>query len=130
MRSFDLLTKGVMEPFKVDGDVAGNRFAQLYVITGQKIPVDRLAKAENSNGMFADAAGNKVVEVELFERAADGITHVSRGTGRLEKERPAGKLGPGRLEETEIQRLGKPDAHRTGNAHLPGLHGVFHKNSE
>src|SRR5258708_35295101 len=80
--------------------------------------------------MLADAAGDKVVEVELLKRVPNGIADVSCRTGRLKKEPPAGKLGPGRLEESEIQRLGKAHAHRTGNAHLAGLHRVFHKNRE
>src|SRR6266567_895177 len=82
------------------------------------------------NGMFADTAGDKVVEVELLERVPNGIADVSCRTGRLKKEPRAGKLGPGRLEESEIQRLGKAHAHRTGNAQLAGLHRVFHKNRE
>src|SRR5258707_2220435 len=80
--------------------------------------------------MLADAAGDKVVEVELLKRVPNGIGDVSCRTGRLKKEPPAGKLGPGRLEESEIQRLGEAHAHRTGNAHLAGWQGVFHKNRE
>src|SRR5258708_2666674 len=45
-----------------DGDVAGNRLDQLDVIAGQKISVDRFAKAENRDGVLADTAGDKVVE--------------------------------------------------------------------
>ena len=86
---------GVIESHR---EVTGDGFDQFDVITGQKI-----SEAKNRYGVLADAAGDKVVEVELLERAANGVRDISCRTGRLEKERPAGQLGPGRLEETEIQ---------------------------
>src|SRR5216683_1591192 len=113
-----------------DGDVAGDGLNQLDVIAGQKISIDRLAEAEDRDGVLADAAGDKIIEVQLFNRAPNGVTDISCRTGRLKKERPAGKLGPGRLEEAKIQRLRQPHTHRTGNPHLAGLQGAFHKNRQ
>ena len=80
--------------------------------------------------MLADAAGHKVVEIELFEGAPDGIADLSRRARRLEKERPAGELGPGRTQESQIQRFGKAHAHGTSNPHLTGSQRVFHENRQ
>src|SRR6266852_2220769 len=85
------------------GYVAGDRFHQFDVIAGEEVAVNRLAEAQNGDGVFADAAGDEIIQIELLERAADGLADVTRRTGRLKKERPAGKLGPGRLEKTKVQ---------------------------
>src|SRR5580700_6574805 len=90
---------------KSHGDVACDGFHQLDVITGKIIAVDGLAEAQDSDGMFANAAGNVVIQVELLESAAHGLADVARCAGRLKKERPPRELGPGRTEETEIERF-------------------------
>src|SRR5260370_31618973 len=85
---------------------------------------------EHTVAVLADTARNKIIEVQLLKRAANGVTEVSCRTGRLKKECPAGKLGPGRLEETKIQGFGKPHTHGARNAHLPWFHGVLDENSQ
>src|SRR5260370_12001847 len=115
---------------KSDSNIAGNRLDQFDVVAGQKISVNRLAEAEHRHGMLADTAGHKVVEGQLLQRATNRVTEVSCRAGRLKKERPAGKLGPGRLEETKIQGFGEAHTHGTGDAHLPGLHAVLDENCE
>jgi hypothetical protein len=91
--------------------VACNCFDQLDVIAGEIVAVDGLAEPQNSHGVFANAAGHKVIEVELFESAAYGVADVARGAGRLKKECPPRELGPGRSEETKIKRLRETHAH-------------------
>src|SRR5271155_270941 len=118
---------GVIEGHR---NVACNRFYQLNVITGEVIAVDGLAEPQNSDGVLANAAGNIVIEVELFESAVHGLADVARGAGRLKKERPPRKLGPGRTEKTEIERLRETHTHRAGQAEMAGVRDVFDKNSE
>src|SRR5229473_7031348 len=113
-----------------DSNIPGNRLDQFDVVARQKIPINCLAEAEHRHGVLADTTRNKIIEVQLLKRAANGVTEVSCCTGRLKKKRPACKLGPGRLEETKIQGFGEPHTHGAGNAHLPWLHGVLDENCE
>src|SRR5208282_5433511 len=55
---------------------------------------------------------------------------VARGAGRLKKERPPRKLGPGRTEKTEIERLRETHTHRAGQAEMAGVRDIFDKNRE
>ena len=112
------------------GHVTRDGLDQLDVIAGQKISIHGFAQAQNRDGVLANAAGNIVVEVQLLERETNGVADTSCRAGRLEKERPAGKLGPGRLEETKIQRLGEAHTHGTGNQHLAGFDGVLDENRQ
>src|SRR5208282_2835091 len=91
--------------------VACNRFDQFDVIAGEIVAIDGLAEPQNGHGVFANAAGHKVIEVELLQSAAHGVTDVARGAGRLKKECPPRELGPGRAEETKIERLRETHAH-------------------
>src|SRR5256885_4755439 len=111
-------------------EVAGNGLHQFDVIAGEKIPVDRLAQPKNRYSMFANAAGNEIIQVQLAQRLTDRIADVSRRTGRLKEERPADELGPGRLEETQIPRLGEPHTPGTREAHLARLQRVFHEDGQ
>ena len=112
------------------GDVACNRFHELDVIAGKIVAVDGLPEAQNGHGVFADAAGNVVIEVELFERSVDGFADIARGAGRLKKERPPRKLGPGRAEETKIERFRETHAHRASQAEIAGIGDVLDKNRQ
>src|SRR4029077_10485099 len=126
-----LLEKSVkLRVIQRHGYVTGDRFHQFDVIAGEEVPVNRLTEAQNGDGMLADAAGDKIIQIKLLERAADRLADVTRRTGRLKKERPAGELGPGRLEKAEIQGFGKPHTHGTRDAHPAGLQGIFHKNRQ
>src|SRR6266446_9634403 len=80
--------------------------------------------------MFPNAAGYEIVKIQLLEGLTDGIGTLSRRTGRLEKERPAGELGPGRLEEGEIHRLGETHTHGAREAHVSRVHGIFHEDGD
>src|SRR5438445_4663172 len=135
----EILEAGDLQRFLLEGTVklrvvqrhrhvAGDRFHQFDVIAGEEVAVNRLAEAQNGDGVFADAAGDEIIQIELLERAADGLADVTRRTGRLKKERPAGELGPGRLEKTKVQGFEEPHTHGTRDAHLAGLQGIFHKN--
>ena len=68
-----------------DGHVAGDGLHQLHVFAGKKIPVHRFAQPENGNGVFANAARNEIVQVELFEGAPQGIADVASGARRLKE---------------------------------------------
>src|SRR6266404_918161 len=135
----EILETGDLQRFLLEGTVklrvvqrhrhvAGDRFHQFDVIAGEEVPVNRLTEAQNGDGVFADAAGDEIIQIELLERAADGLADVTRRTGRLKKERPAGELGPGRLEKTKVQGFEEPHTHGTRDAHLAGLQRIFHKN--
>src|SRR5205085_11343553 len=103
---------------------------QLHVVAREKIAVDGLAEAENSNGMLPDAARNEVIQVQLLERAAHGVGDISRRTGGLKKERPTDKLGPGRIEETQVHGPGKTHTHGARETHAARLLRVVHENGQ
>ena len=54
-----------------DGHVAGDGEEQLDVLAGKEIAVHRFAQAQHGDGVFANPAGNEIVQVELFERLAN-----------------------------------------------------------
>src|SRR3984893_5171958 len=80
--------------------------------------------------MLANPAWDKVIQIQLLESLADGIENVSRRAGRLKEERPPGELGPGRLEETEIHRLGKAHAHGASETHASWPNRIFHEDRD
>src|SRR5689334_20858509 len=69
---------GVIES---DCNIAANGFDQLDVIAGEKVSIHGFTQTENGDGVFADAAGNKIVQVELLERATNGVADISCRTG-------------------------------------------------
>src|SRR5579859_1303189 len=113
-----------------DGHVAGDGLHQFDVVAGEEIAIYSLAQAEDGDGVLANAAGDKVVQVQLFESLADGIGNVSRRAGRLEEERPPSELGPGRLEEAEIHGFGETHAHGASEAHAGRAQGIFHEDGD
>ena len=90
-----------------DGNVARDGLHQFNVVAGKKIAVYGLAKPENGNGVLANAAGNEIIEIELFEGAANGFADVSGGARRLKEKRSTRKFLASRRDETEIQRLAR-----------------------
>jgi len=132
-RNFEslLLERGIkLSVIECHGDIAGNGFHQLDVIAGKIVAVDGFSEPQNGDGVFADAAGNIVIEVELFESAANGFANLSSCAGRLKKQRSARKLGPGRSEETEIERLRKTHTHRASQAETSRARNVLDKYGE
>src|SRR6184192_2417227 len=77
-----------------NGNITCDGFHQLDIVARKEIPVNRFAKAEDGDGVLANAAGNEIVQIQLFQSPADGVAHVFRRTGRLKEERPPGELGP------------------------------------
>ncbi len=113
-----------------NGYVTGDGLHQLNVIARKEIAVHRFAKPQNGNGVLANAAGNKVIKIELLEGAANGLADVSGAAGRLEENRSTGKFLPRGCDEGEIQRLAKAHAHGTSQAHRAGILLIFNKNSQ
>ena len=67
-----LLERGVkLGVIECNGNVAGDRFDELNVIAGKIIAVDGLTEPQDSHGVFANAARDKIIEVELVEGALE-----------------------------------------------------------
>src|SRR5579883_3475905 len=111
-----------------DGDITRDGLDEFDVVAGEEVAVNRFAEAKDGDGVFADAAGDKIVEIQLFESALDRLTDVTGGFGGLEEERSAGEFRAGGREEAEVLRLGETHAHGAREAHLAGPCGVLDKN--
>src|SRR5205823_9154889 len=56
-----------------NGNITCDGFHQLDIVARKEIPVNRFAKAENGDGVLANAAGNEIVQIQLFQSPADGV---------------------------------------------------------
>ena len=69
-----------------DGQIPRDGEQKFHVFAGQKIAVDGLSRAQHGHGVVANLAGDKVVQVELFERLAHRGSGFARGAGRFIKQ--------------------------------------------
>ena len=91
-----LLERGVeLRIVEGDGHVAGNGLHQFHVIAGKKITVDRFAKPKNGHGVLANPARNEVIEIQLFERAANGYRSLPARCGGFKENRAAQQIRDG-----------------------------------
>src|SRR4029077_1402128 len=64
-----------------NGQVSGDGLHQFDIVAGKEIAVHRFAEAEESDGALSNAAGDEVIEIELFDRAADRIRNIGNAAG-------------------------------------------------
>ena len=103
-----LLLERLIEPRVLDRNrqVTGDRRKQFQVVAREVIAVDRLSQAQQRHRAVAEAAGDEIVQAELFERAA-GPLGVSRSP-------------PCRLEE-QARRVRRPAAWDRESSRSSGL---------
>src|SRR5580700_7480303 len=95
------LFEGVVQARILDGDsnVSGDGEKKLEVVAGKVIAVHSLAQSENGDGSFAETTGNKIIQIKLFERAANGFGFLGRGARGFKEQAAASKSGTRRVEE-------------------------------
>ena len=95
-----------------DRDVARDGVQQFDVFAGKEIAVDRLAEAQHRDGVLANPAGHKVIQVELLERLANRVATVSSARARrFVKEVPAANSGRARGDRGNSGPVGSDSAH-------------------
>src|SRR5258707_1064331 len=93
-----LFQRGVqLRVIQRDGQVSGDGLHQFDVVARKEIAVYRFAEPEEGDCALSNAAGNEVVEIQLFDCAAHGIGDVRNAAGGLEEDRIVRKLGLGRF---------------------------------
>src|ERR1700722_6021166 len=135
LEAFDLhglLLERMVEPgiFDGDGDVASDGEEQFEVVTGEVIAVDGFAQAENGDGTVVETTGDEIVQVELFERATDRGGLFAGGASGFKEQTAAFSGQAFGIQEGEIERAFRTDAHGAGENKRAGLRFVFEKNGE
>src|ERR1700722_3461883 len=135
LEAFDLhglLFERMVEPgiFDGDGDVAGDSEEEFEVVTGEVIAIDGFAQAENGDGTIVETTRDEIVQIELFEGVPYGGS-LFAGSASGFKEQAAAFSGEAfGIQEAEIERAFRADAHGAGENKRAGLRFVFEKNGE
>src|ERR1700733_429125 len=90
--------------FDSDGDISGDGEKQFEVVTGEVIAVHGLAQAQNRDGTFAETTRNEIIQVELFERAANRLGFLNRSARRFKEQAATLEGGASRVQKRKIQR--------------------------
>ncbi len=127
-----LLFEGMIEAgvFNGDGHVSGDGEKQFEVVTGEVIAVHGLAEAQNRDGSFAETTRNEIIQVELFERAANGFGFLQGGARRFEEQAAALERRTSGVQERQIQRAFWAQTHGARKHELSGRCGIFQKHGE
>ena len=86
-----LLLERLIEPriLNGDGNVTRDGGKQFEIVRREIIAIDRFAEAQNRDGAVAEATGNEIIQIELFERAAHGVRFLACRPRRFEEQTPA-----------------------------------------
>ena len=127
-----LLFERLIKPgiFDGDGDISGDGGEQFEVVAREVIAIDRLAQAEHGGRAVVEAAGDEIVQVELFDRAAHGFGLVRCGARRFEKQAAALERRPRGIEKAQIERAFGPKTHRARKHELAGMRRIFEENGQ
>ena len=85
-----LLLERLVEPgvFNGDGQVAGNGVEQFEVVARKEIAVHGLAQGEDGDDAVVEAAGEKIIQIETLDRAADRIIFADGRARGFKKRQP------------------------------------------
>ena len=88
-----------------DGHVARDRLHQLHVVAREKIAVDGLPKTKYGDGVLANAAGNKIVQIQLLESAGARDSPTSLAA-RGDSKKSAPRANSGRAGSRKLRSMG------------------------
>src|SRR5580693_780271 len=122
----------MIEPgiFDGDGDVSGDGEEQFEVVTGEVIAVHGLAEAQNGDGAFAEATRNEIIQIELFERAANRFGFLNGSARRFEEQAAALEGRTRGFQERQVQRAFWAQTHGARKHELTGRCGIFQEDGE
>ena len=80
--------------------------------TRKEIAIDGFSKTQNCDCVFTEAAGDEIIQIEFFERAADRIRFLDSSPRRFEEQAAARKRRPFGVEEAQIERRFEAQTHR------------------